>query len=69
MTTSPRKRYLVNLVEWSSYVRWIEAESAEEAIKRAETDFCEYGDEGFTCKDGSTECEVWEQQEIPADPA
>ncbi|AHB50007.1 hypothetical protein W911_05960 [Hyphomicrobium nitrativorans NL23] len=69
MTASTRKRYRINLVEWSSYVRWIEAESAEAAIERAENDFCEYGDEGFTRKDGSIECEVWEEEDIPADPA
>jgi len=69
MSTSNSKRYLVNVIEWGSYVRWIEAESAEAAIERAESDFYEYGDEGFTRKDGSVECEVWEEQDIPADPA
>lgn len=69
MSVTTRKRYLVNLVEWSSYVRWIEAESAEHAIERAENDFYEYGDEGFTRKDGSIECEVWEEQDIPTNSA
>lgn len=64
---SIRKRYLVNLVEWGSYVRWVEADSGEQAIELAEQDFCEYGDADFNRKDGSVDCEVWEEQAISAD--
>lgn len=66
MSATTRKRYLVKIIEWGSYVRWIEAESSEQAIELAEQDFCEYGDADFTRKDGSVDCEVWEVQEISA---
>lgn len=65
MSTTVPKRYLVNVVEWGSYVRWIEADSEEHAVEQAEHDFCENGDTGFTRKDGSVDCEVWEEQAIP----
>jgi hypothetical protein len=67
-TTSTRKRYLVNVVEWGSYVRWIEADSAEAAIELAEHEFYEHGDADFKRKDGSVDCEVWEMQDITAEP-
>jgi hypothetical protein len=38
-TTSTRKRYLVNIVEWGSYVRWVEADSSENAMELALHDF------------------------------
>lgn len=65
-TASTRKRYLVNVIEWGSYVRWIEADSAEAAIELAEHDFYEHGDSSFTRKDGSVDCDVWEEQDIDA---
>lgn len=64
MSTTTRKRYLVNVMEWGSYVRWIEADSAEQAIELAEQDFFEHGDSGFTRKDGSVDCEIWEEDSI-----
>ncbi len=64
---SIRKRYLVNVVEWGSYVRWIEAASAETAMERALHDFYEHGDADFNRKDGSVDCEVWEEQAIPSE--
>jgi hypothetical protein len=66
-TTSNRKRYLVNVIEWGSYVRWIEADSAEHAMEMALNDFYEHGDADFKRKDGSVDCEVWETQDITAD--
>ena len=64
---SIRKCYLVNLVEWGSYVRWVEADSAESAMELALHDFYEHGDADFKRKDGSVDCEVWEEQEIPSE--
>lgn len=64
---STRKRYLVNLVEWGSYVRWIEADSAEHAIELAEQEFSEHGDSGFTLKDGCVDCDVWKDANIRRD--
>lgn len=67
MSTTTRKRYLVNVVEWGNYVRWIEADSAENAMELALHEFYEHGDTGFTRKDGSVDCDVWEEQAIPTD--
>lgn len=64
MSRATRKRYLVNVIEWGSYVRWIEADSAEHATELAEHEFYEYGDANFNRKDGSVDCEVWEEAEL-----
>lgn len=65
MSTTTRKRYLVNIVTWSSYVQWIEADSDEEAIERAEEDYADNGDENFKHKDGGIEsCAIWEEAEL-----
>lgn len=66
-TTSNRKRYLVNVIEWGSYVRWIEAYNAENAVEMALNDFYEHGDADFRRKDGSVDCEVWETQDLASD--
>ena len=68
MSDKGYKRFRVDLAEWNRYVRWIEAANADEAIERAQQDFSEYGDEGFTLKDGGIECEAWEIEEPPTDP-
>jgi hypothetical protein len=56
MSTATRKRYLVNLVTWESYVQWFEAESAEHAIELAEEDYSNNGDANFHGKGGGIEC-------------
>jgi hypothetical protein len=65
MSTNTRKRYLVNLVTWESYVQWFEAESAEHSIDLAEADYSENGDANFHCKGGGIECsDIWREEEV-----
>ena len=68
-TATKRKRYLVNVVTWSSYVQWIEAESADDDIERAEEDYSDNADENFKHKDGGIDsCAIWEEEEIGGTP-
>lgn len=66
MTAINRKRYLVNLVTWESYVQWFEADSAEHAMELAEQDYSDNGDINFKCKDGGIDCsDIWDEEVVP----
>lgn len=62
---STRRRYLVNLVTWESYVQWFEADSREHAIELAEQDYSDNGDINFKCKDGGLDCsDIWDEEDV-----
>lgn len=65
-TNSTRKRYMVNLVTWESYVQWFEADSAEHALEQAEADYSENGDANFHCKGGGLNCcDILREEDVP----
>ena len=65
-TTSNRKRYLVSLVTWESYVQWFEADSDEHAIELAEDDYSDNGDANFHCKGGGINCsDILSEEDVP----
>ena len=61
MTDHPH-RYLIELTTWATSVRWIEAESADDAIEQAIDAYEQQGDEPYSIQSGGSDFTVLRQE-------